>query len=97
MAKWKYKVWIEPQRPQDEEDAKRKCELVNKMLRRLGVEFDAFWYHPKYAKYCVNLGPGGAGFLVCEDWGHWFFLEPLAGEITQTVSAEAEQGNAQQA
>ncbi len=77
------KVWIELAEVDNLADAKVEVELVNKMLRKLGVPYDVF-FATDQQRYCgtfYNKNEGdpaqGGGFTESEDRGAWFNLDFL--------------------
>jgi hypothetical protein len=75
------RIWIELEKPENDEHAHEQCQLANKMLKRLGLEVMEFWwgYGGKSITYNLTLNDSGM-YLVCADKGHWFNLDKLAGE-----------------
>lgn len=76
------KIWIELPKASDLADAEAHCVAANKMMRKLGVDYDVFWAtdNQKYCRtfYNANQGPGAAGWTELEDRGQWFYLDYLA-------------------
>ena len=75
----KNRVWIELDPPKNVEHGQEQCRLVNKMLKRLGVDKQEFWVGlgPGRATYNITLNDSGE-FLECLDHGHWFNLDKLS-------------------
>lgn len=76
------KVWIELERADSFEDAQKNCELVNKVLKKIGVKDVEFFASDEQRYTCsfYNLGlPDGSYYELMEN-GHWFNLEALAND-----------------
>ena len=75
------RVWIELERPSHEhsqEVGKQRADLANKLLRKLGVNFDVFYWWPDERKYSRVIEPSSGAFVWLTDNGDWFNLEALA-------------------
>ncbi len=48
------KIWIELPKAKDLADAQAHCEAANKMLNKLGVDYDVFWATDKQ-RYCSTF------------------------------------------
>lgn len=81
------KIWIEMPKMESFEQAEKYAAATNKMLRKLGVEYDAFWAtdEQRYTRSFINKNEGdvGSGFTECENAkdggpGAWFNLDYLS-------------------
>ena len=75
------RVWIELERPDFAEvDAvgQKRAELANKMMRKLGADYDMFFWWPDKKKYSRVVCKESGGFVWLTDGGDWFDLEKLA-------------------
>lgn len=81
------RIWIELQRPRDDEEGNRRAKLLCAMLKKLGVPYQqpVFW-HPKAERYCFTIDMAG-GFVEAGDNGHWFDLHTLAAN-PEAISPE---------
>ncbi len=81
----KDKVWIELEPPADCREGDRRAAMLCDLMARLGVGNGSkgdghpiFFWNDRVNRYCVTVDDAGS-FLECEENGHWFYLEPLAG------------------
>ena len=82
----KMRVWIEIERPTDEEGVevgKQRAALLNKVLRKLGMKYDpiACWDGDKdneRGRYIYINCPESGSFYWMGGNGFWFDLEKLA-------------------
>lgn len=73
------RVWIELERPKNEEEGQHRANLLSDMLKKLGTpEFPkpVFW-NTKTSRYCFTIDSAGS-FMEAEDDGFWFNLDILA-------------------
>jgi|TARA_R100001530_G_C4189740_1_gene121815 phosphoglucomutase len=70
------KVWIELE---VDDSPEKTAEAANRMMRRLGFDYDVFWWHEKEGSFCGNQSAAG-NYHVLEDNGEWFNLEWLGRE-----------------
>lgn len=72
------RIWIELDKPRDEENAKQICRLANSMLRKIGPlsAFDGmtFFHMPLSHRYCYG---GQMGYEELVDNGKWFNLDNM--------------------
>lgn len=71
------KIWIELALAESDEFAELQCQLANKMLARLGVSLNPFFWDKKAKCYCFG---GDWGYNDLPDRGKWLSLDALAGE-----------------
>ena len=75
------RVWIELERPTREEGDEvgtQHAELANKMLRKLGADYDMFYWWPDKMRYSRIIEPSSGAFVWLTDHGDWFNLDKLA-------------------
>lgn len=75
------RVWIELERPTFEEGDEvgtQRAELANKLMRKLGADFDVFFWWASERKYSRIVEPEGGAFVWLTDNGDWFNLDRLA-------------------
>ena len=74
-------VWIELPEAENYEEAQENCDAVNKMLKKLGVNFPCFFAvkKQKYTNTYYNFSDGPSGqFTELSDRGKWMNLDYLA-------------------
>lgn len=75
-------IWVELEKPKNDEHAKLQCELANKMLQRImgsGVELtNKFFYSDRTKRYCFG---GYNGYYDCVDNGQWFNLDYFGRDL----------------
>lgn len=72
----RYRVWIELDKPVDDEHAEELCALANKMLSRLNESSESqggFSWSPNEHRYMFSHG--GHTYKYLADNGEWFNLE----------------------
>lgn len=75
----KSRVWIELEKPDNQEHGEEQCRLANNMLERLGAKGQSFFYDTRTLGYSLETSPGGC-YKELEDDGEWFNLSYFGRE-----------------
>ncbi len=71
------RVWIELDKPENDEHAEQIVQAANAMMAKLGAKEPIFDWFPEKRVYVRHL-PDYAGFVYLTDNGEWFNLDRLA-------------------
>jgi hypothetical protein len=71
------RVWIELDKPEDDEHAEQIVRAANAMMAKLGIEHNVFSWYPEKEKYALHYA-NNSGFVYLPDRGWWFDLDYLA-------------------
>lgn len=76
----KSRVWIELEKPDNQEHGEEQCRLANNMLERLGAKGQRFFYDTRTLGYSLESSSDGC-YTELDDDGSWFSLDYFGREV----------------